>query len=52
MKYVIYLTTPEQRCKMKKIIYICNECGKKHYTSEEPIKCNECNADNFGIHEE
>ena len=30
-------------------IYICNECNKKYYTPEEPIKCS-CGADNFGIH--
>lgn len=34
-----------------KIFFVCNECNKKHYTKEEPIKC-DCGMDDFGIHEQ
>ena len=37
---------------MGKVIFICNECGKEYYKNsldEEPIKCYNCNSDNFGI---
>jgi len=35
---------------MSNLIFICNECGRKHYTNKEPIECS-CGMDNFGIHE-
>ena len=40
----------QEKEKMSDRIYICNECHRKHYTNNEPNRC-DCGADNFGIHE-
>lgn len=34
---------------MSDLIFICNECGRKHNTNTEPTEC-DCGMDNFGIH--
>jgi hypothetical protein len=35
---------------MSDLIFICNKCHRRHYTNEEPDKC-DCGYDNFGIHD-